>query len=132
MEVKYPEFRVFAICLTSQSPPKKHNQKKKPTNPCAPCEFLKKCLPCLIIIKSCYFDFRINKPFTCSCYVICVSCSFYLIWTYYVRKGVWAFFNLITWAGRHRVLKWASFVFRIIIFIIFGVDFRSYADWFAA
>ena len=27
---------------------------------------LKMCLPCLIIRKSCYFDDRINKPFTCS------------------------------------------------------------------
>ena len=38
---------------------------------------------------------------------------------------------LVTRAGRLRVLKWAPFVFRIII-IILGVDFRSYADWFAA
>ena len=26
----------------------------------------------------------------------------------------------VTWAGRHRVLKWAPFVFRIIIFIFGG------------
>ena len=32
-------------------------------------------LPCLIIIQSCYFDYTINKPFTCSRCVICVSCS---------------------------------------------------------
>ena len=44
-------------------------------------------------------------------------------------------------AGRLRVLKWARFVLRIVIIFvflifififIFGVDFRSYADWFAA
>ena len=42
---------------------------------------------------------------------------------------------LITRAERRRVLKWAPFVFRIIIFIIifiifFRVDFRSFADTF--
>ena len=30
---------------------------------------------CLIIIQSCYFEYRINKPFACSRCVICVSCS---------------------------------------------------------
>ena len=30
---------------------------------------------CLIIIQSCYFEYRINKPFACSCCVVCVSCS---------------------------------------------------------
>ena len=35
----------------------------------------KMCPPCLIIIQSCYFDYTINKPFTCSRCVICVSCS---------------------------------------------------------
>ena len=34
---------------------------------------------------------------------------------------------IITRAVRHRVLKWAPFVFHIIIF--WGVDFRSYANW---
>ena len=32
-------------------------EKIKPINLCAPREFLKKCLPCLIIIQSCYFDY---------------------------------------------------------------------------
>ena len=36
--------------------------RKKPTNLCTPRELLKKCLPRLRIIKSCYFDYRINKP----------------------------------------------------------------------
>ena len=40
------------------------------------------CPPCFIIIQSCYFDSRINEPFTCSRCVICVSCSVHLIWTY--------------------------------------------------
>ena len=47
---------------------------------------------CLTIIKSCYFDCTINKPFTCSRCVICVSCSVHVISTYYVRKGSWAFY----------------------------------------
>ena len=34
------------------------------TNFCAPREFFNQmCLPCLIVTKSCYFDYRINKPF---------------------------------------------------------------------
>ena len=47
---------------------------------------------CLTIIKSCYFDCTINKPFTCSRCVICVSCSVHVISTWYVRKGSWAFY----------------------------------------
>ena len=31
------------------------------------------CLSCLIIIQSCYFDYRICKPYACSRCVICVS-----------------------------------------------------------
>ena len=50
-------------------------------------------LPCLIIIQSCYFDYRINKPFTCSRCMICVSCSVHLISTYHVRKGSWTFLS---------------------------------------
>ena len=58
---------VTGVCLPSQSASKKHNQEKKPTNLCAPRAFLKRmCLPCLIIIHSCYFDYRISKPFACS------------------------------------------------------------------
>ena len=50
--------------------------------------FLKQiCRPCLIMIKCCYFDYRINKPFACSRCVICVSCSVHVISTCYARKG---------------------------------------------
>ena len=35
---------------------------------------------------------RINKPFTCSRCVICISCSAHVISAYYVRKGSWAFY----------------------------------------
>ena len=41
----------------------------------------------LILIQSCYFDSRINKPFTCSRCVICVSCSVHVISTFHARKG---------------------------------------------
>ena len=35
----------------------------------------KMCLSCLIIMQSCYFNYRINKPFTYSRCLICVLCS---------------------------------------------------------
>ena len=47
------------------------------------------------------------------------------------------YFLFITRAGRLRVLKWAPFVFLLLLLLlllllpIFGVDFRSYAVWFA-
>ena len=57
---------------------RKAQSRKKPTNLCAPRAFLQQmCLPCLI--QSCYFDYRINKPFTCSHCLICVSCSVHVI-----------------------------------------------------
>ena len=40
------------------------------------------CPPCLIIIQSCYFDCRINTPFTRSRCVTCVSCSVHLVSTH--------------------------------------------------
>ena len=65
-------------------------KKKKPTYLCAPHEFLKTmCLPCLIIIKSCY---GIDKPFACSHCMMYISCSVHLISTYYAHKGSLAFF----------------------------------------
>ena len=78
---------VIGVCLPSQSASKKHNQKAHTPLRTSPWISPKMCLPCLIIIQSCYFDYRINKPFTCSRCVICVSCSVHLISTYYVRKG---------------------------------------------
>ena len=33
------------------------------------------CQPHLLIIKSCYFDYRINKSFTCFRCMICIWCS---------------------------------------------------------
>ena len=72
------------------------DQEKEPTNLCAPNESLKNCLPSLIIAQSCYSHYRINKAFACSRCVICVSCSVHLISTYYVRKGSWAFYLIIT------------------------------------
>ena len=45
---------------------------KMPTNFCVPREFPKMFRPCLVIIKSCYFDYRINKTLTCSCCLLCV------------------------------------------------------------
>ena len=61
-------------------------------NLCARREFLKQgCRPCVIVLKSCYIDYRINKPSTCSRCLICVSYSVHVISTYYVRKASWPF-----------------------------------------
>ena len=54
--------------------------------------FSKMCTLCLVIIKSCWLDYQINKPLTCSHSRICVSCSVHVITMYYVRKGSWAFY----------------------------------------
>ena len=83
---------VIRVCPPSQSASKKHNQEKKSIYLCAPREFPKNCLPCLIIIQSCYFDCRISKLFSTSHCVICVSCSVHLNSTNYVRKGSWPFY----------------------------------------
>ena len=89
-------FHVIGVRLLSQSAPENHNQEKKPTNLCASREFLKTMSRLIIIIK-CYFDYWVNKPFTCSRCMICVSCSVHVISTYYMRKGSWAFlFVLVT------------------------------------
>ena len=62
------------------------------------------CRPCLIIIKSCYFDHRINEPFTCSRCVICVSCSVHVISAYCVRKGSGFFYLNYPRAGSMTVV----------------------------
>ena len=60
-------YHVIKDCLPSQSTSEKHNQEKSQQTFAHPVHFSKICRPCLIIrIKSCYFVFRINKPFTCS------------------------------------------------------------------
>ena len=61
----------------------------------SPQTFAKMCRPCLIITQSCYCDSRINKPFTCSRCLICVSSSVHVISTYYMPKGSWALSYLI-------------------------------------
>ena len=53
------------------------------------------CLPCLIIIQSCYFDYRINRL----SHVLAAWSAFRALFTWsrpYERKGSWAFFILIT------------------------------------
>ena len=69
--------------------------------------FSKMCLPCLIIIQSC-FDYRINKLFICSRCVLCISFSVHLILVYYTHKGSCFFFiligplqDLVTWPAHH-------------------------------
>ena len=87
---------VIGVCLLSQSASGKHNQEKKPMYLCAPPKFPQNmCLLCLIIIQSCYFDYRMNKSFAYSQRVICVSFTVRVISAYYARKGS-RFFILIT------------------------------------
>ena len=77
---------VTRVCLPSQSAPAKNNQENIAHKPLRTWWIS---LPCLIIIQSCYFDCKINKPFACS---RCVSCSVHFISTHYVRKGSYTFF----------------------------------------
>ena len=85
---------MIRVCLPSQSAPETHNQGKKAHKPLRTlCISQKLCRPCLIIIKCDYFDYRINKLFTLSSCLVCVSCSIHdLISAYYVRKGSWPFY----------------------------------------
>ena len=83
---------VIGVRLLRQSASEKHNQEKgSPQTFAQLVNFFKMCLPYLRIIQSCYFDYRINKPFTCPRCVICVSRSVHMKSTYYVPKGSWAF-----------------------------------------
>ena len=63
--------------------------KKKPLYLCAPCEFLKQmCRPGLILIKSCSFDKRINKPSHVFLLLdLCFVLAVLVISTYYMCKG---------------------------------------------
>ena len=89
--------------------PKSTTKKQKPTNLCAPPEFLRMCRPCLITIQSCYFENSIKKPSTCSRCLICVLRSVHVISTRIVRKGSWAFYlnypqiNEVSKAADHTV-----------------------------
>ena len=50
----------FAWNLTHVIRANQHPKRKKPTYLCAPREFLKKYLPCVIILHSCYFNLTTN------------------------------------------------------------------------
>ena len=80
---------MIRVGLPSQSEPQKHNPEKKAHKPLhTSCISQEMYLPCLIIIQSCYFDYRIYKPFTCSRCVICVLCSIHLISAYAKDHGL--------------------------------------------
>ena len=58
---------VIRVFLPSQPGSEKHNQEKKSPQTFAHLvNFSKICQPCLIIMQSCYFDYRINKTYTFS------------------------------------------------------------------
>ena len=70
------------------------------------------CLLCLIIIQSCHFNFRINKPFACSCYVICISCSS-SVFLDVPRAQIMGFFkNLPTNHEAAHVTTWRNAIFK--------------------
>ena len=77
---------VTRVCLLGQSASEKHNKEKGPHTFAHLVNFSPppKCRPCLIIMQSCYCDYKTNKTFVCSRCLICVSCSA----TYYARKGL--------------------------------------------
>ena len=99
---------VIGVCLLSQSEPEKHNKGKKGPHTFA--HLKQMCRPCLIIIQSCYFDCRINKPFAYSRCLVCISCSVHVISTYHVRKGSCAFFlsSLPTSQGGQKIRSHGS------------------------
>ena len=84
-DISLAPIHLIEVCMLSHSASEKHSQEKNPTNLCAPRELLL-CLPCLIIVQSCYFGYTMNKPFAFSRCVICVSCSVHLISTYAMNE----------------------------------------------
>ena len=61
---------VIGVCLLRKAQPR-----KKAHIPLRFSWISQTCPPCLIITQSCYYDYRINKPFACSRCVICASCA---------------------------------------------------------
>ena len=64
--IKHPSWcfdnnHVIGVFLLGQSASWKHDQEGKDPYLCTLREFLKICPPCLIIIQSCHFDYRINN-----------------------------------------------------------------------
>ena len=75
--LKPKQFQMQYLTTWSDSPDqpirKAQSRKRSPSSFAHLVNFSKICLPSLIIIQSCYFDCEVNKPFTCSCRVICFS-----------------------------------------------------------
>ena len=70
------------VCPANQRP--KSTVKKNAHKPLRNLWIAKKiCVPFLIIRKSCYFDFTINKPLASSGWMIYVSCAVHVISRYY-------------------------------------------------
>ena len=99
---KWCYYHVIGVCLHGQSASRKNNQGRKAHIPWCTFSISKKsdCHPCFMIIKSILLHFvssRINKPFTCSCCLISISCSAHTMSTYYtVCAKDHRFFIIIT------------------------------------
>ena len=74
--------------------------------------FSKTLLPCLIIMQSCYFDCRINKPFACS---RCVISAFRALLTWSQRitraKAFYLNYPLINEVGKSDHVVWRQQMF---------------------
>ena len=88
---KFPYFPC-GQCFPAQPISKLQSRKWSPQTLAHLVNFSKHGLPCLMIIKSCYFDCRIIQSFTCSRCVICILCSVHLI-LMYMCKGSRAFLS---------------------------------------
>ena len=91
---------------------------KNPINLCAPPEFLKQiCLPCLIIIQSCYFDCRTNK----NSHVLAASSVFRALFTWSPRA---------TCAKNHGCEpRGISYMFRVIVWVRVVLRKTVAGDW---
>ena len=76
---------VIGVCLPSQSVLEKHNQEREAHIPLRTSWISQKQNVPAMFDNHCIFDCRINQPFACSLYVICVSCSVNFISTYYAK-----------------------------------------------
>ena len=85
--------------------------------------------PCLIIVQSCYFDYRINKSFAYSRCMICVSCTADLDALH--AQGIMVFIIMTNQRGRKiQSHGWNSSQLRIVsIGHCSNDNFNCYLNW---
>ena len=85
-------FHVIGVCLLNQSASEKQIKKKSPQTFAHFENFWNMHRSCLIIRKSCYFDYSMNRPFTRSRCVICVSRAAHVIFNVLRAQRIMDFF----------------------------------------